>query len=282
MKLMLEIKKCIEEKIRAVERKYGIKAMFWCTRGSMHAEIYRKNSDLDILYVFQKKGVTEINAVHDIVGYGFDLWGWNIEQVLLTVKQNLKQIYLGKMNYWVLSKEYRRGNLMYYGGIYCALGNENYYRLDKKWSIFENVLWNAFEPCILQMEFMHEFYEMKRRIVSGVPITFCDYLNTISDLLLLEHVLKGGMPGQANIYYLAKLYLPDFHQGVLYHLLSEYQNAIGKYEQRAYISELNELILERVERLLDIEKDSIKGSDRIRQSILNIELLYTQAEGRQL
>ena len=81
MKMSHEIIQIIENRLQEYEKEYGICVLLWSFRGSIDIGIYRKNSDLDIIFIYQSNN-KKLRAMHDIVGHGFDYWGWILEDVL--------------------------------------------------------------------------------------------------------------------------------------------------------------------------------------------------------
>lgn len=241
MKLTDKVKVTIEKKLLIIEKLYNIETLFWFIRGSMYLGIYRKNSDLDILFVFRNKKGDGINAVHDITGYGFDLWGWNVNKMILTIKSSNAAINMGKA-FNGLSSEYRRGNLLYYGGIFCALGNNTlHWNIENSDKIYR-LLKCIFNPWVLYMEFKNDIDKILTQIEYCMPVTFCDYLNIIDELLVILHVYNNGEVGEADIKFLSDLYLPNDIKLELEGILKSYNGSLRKYDQCAYLVSLNNYI----------------------------------------
>lgn len=241
MKLTDKVKVTIEEKLLIIEKLYNIEILFWFIRGSMYLGIYRKNSDLDILFVFRNKKGDEVNAIHDITGYGFDLWGWNVNKMVLTIKRSNTAINMGR-TFNGLSSEYRRGNLLYYGGIFCALGNDTlHWKIENSDKIYR-LLKYIFNPGVLYMEFKNDIDKILTKIEYCMPVTFCDYLNIIDELLIILHVCNDGEAGEADINFLSGLYLPNSIKLELERILKSYNGSLRKYDQCAYLAGLNNYI----------------------------------------
>jgi hypothetical protein len=77
-----DIDSCINARIKQCEDFYEIEALFWFASGSIIMGTYRENSDMDIKFIYRCKK-KKVSGIHDIIGYGLDFWGWDIEDIFL-------------------------------------------------------------------------------------------------------------------------------------------------------------------------------------------------------
>lgn len=239
----------IDERMKLCERRYNIQILFWTFRGSLDIGIYRRNSDLDLIFVYKSLG-EKCAAIHDIVGYGFDFWGWDIEDALTTIEENHHQYYrYNRTSPYLLSAQHLRGGLSYYWGFFCCLNNQRAKYYDQFYDVAYPIMNQMFEKRLLI-----------EHILVGVPgicdtirfqnyLSSNDYLYTVWRLLLSNHILHGGLPGESDIHDLMKAYLENTTACVTEKLIQTYRKALSKSSQMFEIKELNDYILSEYDRI---------------------------------
>ncbi len=244
MELSLRMKKMIESKLASCEEMYGVKVLFWSFRGSLDINISRKNSDLDLMFVFKNLTENRVAAIHDIVGYGFDFWGWDIEDAIQTIEINNNSFYENSSDYKniPLSSEHARGGLTYYSGIYCYLGNKKSGSNIKEINAIKNRLTDVMEKRILISHILAGVQDNLDRIEIDGGMSACDYLYLIWRVLMAEHVYRDGLPGESEIDMLMMSYMDQETMNLVNKLRNVYKNSLSKHSQFFRICELNTFI----------------------------------------
>ncbi len=244
MELSLRMKNMIEKKLASCEEMYGVRVLFWSFRGSLDIDISRKNSDLDLMFVFKNRMGKKIAAIHDIVGYGFDFWGWDIEDAIKTIELNNTSFYESGAAYKniPLTKEHARGGLTYYSGIFCYLDNNKSGSNLKEISELEEKLANVMEKRVLISHIVAGVGNRLARLEIEEGMSACDYLYTIWRVLLAEHVYRDGMPGESEIDFLMPLYMDKENMETVNRLRRIYKDSISKHTQFFKIENLNQFI----------------------------------------
>lgn len=260
----------IEKRMRECEVQYQIKVLLWSFRGSIDIGIYRKNSDLDLVFIYKNLGSTKISAIHDIIGYGFDFWGWDIEDVIKTVWTS-NEIYYNNINKvidnYYISKEHSRGGLGYFSGIYCSIGNENIggdsFAINELIPIFSDVM----EKRILINNILSGVKDMIDTIQSFGALNANQYLYGIWRILLSLHVYHGGLPGESNIDFLLQGQNEEDIIEEFDLLRKNYKDSLAKGTQRYRLLSLNKFmhdnyfkLEEKIISLLPENKDRYKES----------------------
>lgn len=241
MSLSVRMTDMIERKLMSCEETYGIKVLFWSFRGSLDINISRKNSDLDIVFVFKNRTGNRISAIHDIIGYGFDFWGWDIEDAVRTIEINNDSFYQNNVEYKniPLTKEHARGGLTYYSGIYCYLGSEKSGSNLAEINILCDKLMGVMEKRVLISHVLAGVEKELDALEINGGMSACDYLYIIWRVLLAEHICKGGKPGESELDSLMPLYMDLETMDIVNRLRSIYKNSLSKHSQFFKIEELN-------------------------------------------
>lgn len=265
MELSPRMKSIIETKLADCERVYNVKVLFWSFRGSIDAGIFRKNSDLDLVFVFKNMSADKVVAIHDIVGYGFDFWGWNIEDVIKTIEINNYSFYEKRDDFHniSLSHEHARGGLTYHYGIYCWLNNSrsgsNLINVDE----LRNKLACIIEKRVLISHILAGVEAGLTKLETENGMSACDYLYMTWRVLLAEHVFNGGMPGESDIDMLMNLYMDKKTAMVVNRLKYIYRDSLSKHAQFFIIEELNKFISDKYNYLRKIIKDLKPENEKI-------------------
>lgn len=250
----------IDKRMNEIEKQYGVEVLFWFARGSVTSGIFRDNSDLDLAFVYKCSGKEKVAAIHDIIGYGLDFWGWEIGDALKTLKNS---------HFEYQSEEHRRAGLDYYYGLYCAFGN--YFA--KGYNLFfdktKDVFMSAFSPKICSELFLYKAQEIYEKLLKNKTLSYADYLNCTEYILCTIHILKGGLPGDVHIRKLARSFLPGDIKNTLKDILKKYKTSLRKNSQIMSIEVLNRYFCEALPKL----KESIRDYDNSTNADLNNALL---------
>ena len=95
MRVNNELECYVNEKMNQYEDAYGIKVLCWWLRGTINIGMYRKNSDLDIAFIFKDKS-RRCKGIHDLYEHGMDLWGVEVEEIIQTTWINNESYYKNK------------------------------------------------------------------------------------------------------------------------------------------------------------------------------------------
>ena len=257
MELSIRMRNMIETKLADCERVYDVKVLFWSFRGSIDIGISRKNSDLDLIFVFKNMSENQVAAIHDIVGYGFDFWGWNIEDAIKTIEINNNSFYQKRDGFQniPLSSEHARGGLTYYSGIYCWLNNSRSGSNLKEADELKKKLENIAEKRVLISHILDGVESGLSKLEIENGMSACDYLYTTWRVLLAEHVYHGGMPGESEIDLLMSHYMDEKTKEVVNRLRAIYKNSLSKHAQFFSIEDLNVFISKKFNYLKTLLKE---------------------------
>jgi len=247
MELSVRMKNMVEKKLASCEEVYGVKVLFWSFRGSLNIDISRKNSDLDVIFVFKNRMENKIAAIHDIIGYGFDFWGWDIEDAVRTIEINNQSYYQNRIAYKniPLTHEHARGGLTYYSGIYCYFGSAKSGSNIEGISALEHRLLSVMEKPVLMFHILVDVGEQLDKLEIEGGMSACDYLYAVWGVLQAEHVYRGGLPGESEIDPLMEQYMDQDTKHITNRLRSIYKNSLSKHAQFFQIEELNVFIRNR-------------------------------------
>lgn len=248
----IQIIEMIEKRMRECEAQYNIKVLLWSFRGSIDIGIYRKNSDLDLVFIYKNLSDAPIAAIHDIIGYGFDFWGWNIEDTVKTIQMN-NENYYNNVNRVIqdfyISQEHQRGGLGYFSGVYCSLGNENIggesFAIKRLMPILSNVM----EKRVLINHVLTGVRSMTETIQSTGTLNANHYLYGMWRILLSLHIYYGGLPGESNIDFLFQKYGTEKIREEFEFLRKNYKNSLAKGTQRYRLLSLNKFMTEKYNEL---------------------------------
>ena len=228
MRVNNELECYVNEKMNQYEDAYGIKVLCWWLRGTINIGMYRKNSDLDIAFIFKDKS-RRCKGIHDLYEHGMDLWGVEVEEIIQTIWINNESYYKNKDSKLItLSSAHTRAGCNYYFGIYSAIGNE--------W-VIDNMSFLADlkehflrigEPVLMAKQLLGFVKARIEEITFFDKLYLYDYLMAIWRMLLADKILKGGMPGDNNLVKLAQDSMNiDLHKDILYRL-KQYKQSGGK------------------------------------------------------
>jgi len=269
----------IEKRIRMLEELHHIHVLIWAFRGSLDIGIYRENSDLDIIFIFRNLEKSKISAIHDIIGHGFDLWGWDIDDVIKTIRINTALYCQNEHKSFetvTLSQEHDRGSLAYHFGVFCAYGSKNIggnpLFLEEAPAIFGQIM----EKRVMMNDIMLGVKNAREKIVSTGTLSANEYLYTVWRILLSQHVFSGGLPGEADMSVLLDKYGSQIANEV-FDLNLKYKKARAKHSLRIKSAILNEFI---VQESAEIERKSLSLSpenrDHLDQSIQDMHALIAR------
>jgi len=237
--LKYDIDSYINSRIKKCEDLYNIETLFWFGVGSLVTGIFRKNSDLDIRFIYKCKG-EKVAAIHDIVGYGFDFWAWDITDVLLFLQNGGKD---------VLSSEHARGSLDYCAGIFSMLGNEISGQYNSSYDKATDHLVKLFSKKICIEYFINLAQNIYLKREQSHILSYYEYLNCIEYLLACEHILENGLPGDIHICKLSKKYLDESMLYLLNELIAAYRDSASKHAQKKDIPLFNDFISNKLSEL---------------------------------
>lgn len=252
MKLNNELEYYINEKMSQYEDAYDIKVLCWWLRGTINMGMYRKNSDLDIAFLFQDKN-KKCKGLHDLYKHGLDLWGVEIDEIVQTIQINNKNYYENKDSRLItLSSAHTRAGCNYYFGIYSAIGSEWVINSTSFLTDLEKNFLKIGEPVLMAKQLLG-FVETRIEDIDFFgKLYLYDYLMSIWRLLLADKILSGGMPGDNNIIKLAKQSLDtDLYKDILYRL-SQYRQSEEK--KAIYVEDnlLNTFIVQKYGQMREI------------------------------
>lgn len=232
----------IGERMKQCEEVYHITVIAWFLR---NRGILRKNSDLDIVFLFKNKNNGNCKAIHDIIGYGFDFWGWDIYDAYETILRSHEQFYMNpmaEMKDIYLSAEHKRGGLGYFGGLYWMVGNPEVGGNTDYLSNGVDLLDKLMERKIV----VNYLIAPIRGRVDRVSYTNCmssyEYLNTLWRLMLAKNILAGGKPGETDFVELIHRFVGGETLLSIKSLLIIYRRALSKCSQTFALTSLNSYI----------------------------------------
>lgn len=251
----------INDRLTECECLYNIKVLGWFLRSR---NIFRENSDLDIVFIFLNDRNKTCRAIHDIIGYGLDFWGWCLEDALQTLKISNERYYeRGILEDFYLSNEHKRGGLGYFGGVFWMVGNpesggEEFFlssgqealrKICEKRLVVEYLI-GVIDGRIAQAEY------------SGYMTSYM-YLNSLWRVLVAENIIKGDEPGKTNFIYLVDELVWDKEiREVIFKLLSVYGKSISKHSQRMFIPILNDFLEEKFDEIKKGSKEILPQHER--------------------
>lgn len=219
------IENIIENQMRDYEERYGIQVILWTIRGSVDIGIHRKNSDLDIIFIYRSKD-KKIKAIHDIVGHGFDYWGWLLDDVITTVNESNLLCDQGIPYY--ISSEHERGSLDYYFGLYCAIDNNC--ACISEWVDADIIecMRKIFviKSCLVWINSKLE--KSYKKICGGEEISGNVYLYGVWYALMSKHILNGNRSGDNKFVLLLDKYTDDNEKIVIKKIYEDYIYSSGK------------------------------------------------------
>lgn len=238
MKVSKDIVHIIEEKMKFYEVTYGIQVLMWSFRGSIDIGIYRKNSDLDIIFIYRSVN-KNIRAIHDIVGHGFDYWGWLLEDVLTTIHESNKLCDSGMP--YVISKEHERGSLDYYFGIYCGIDNE-LSAITEAFSKYIEALRSVCMNKAMIVWFNNKIEKIYRKIVMKQEITGNEYLYSVWYAYMCKHIMLGNRSGDNKLRKLVGLYATLIEKEEIINIHNDYKVSESKTAKTYYSKIINDII----------------------------------------
>lgn len=244
MNLDRELVTLIEMRLKRCEQQYQIRVLSWALRGSLAIGIYRKNSDLDLIFLYQCCG-EKVSGIHDIVGYGLDFWGWDIQDALEMISLNHKNYYENPADFTksvTLSPQHTRGSLDYFQGFYCFVGNSDAVSKSRLFPETKDLFQKIMEKRIVLSHFISRLNSFSSHITLHGSLNSHDYLYAVWMILISRHLLHNGLPGEWKIRYLMDQYLEPSCQGDMETLLDKYKTALSKGSQILRNDRLNDYI----------------------------------------
>lgn len=232
----------INERMRRCEEVYDIAVIAWFLRDR---GILRKNSDLDIGFLFKSRNSGKCRAIHDIIGYGFDFWGWDIYDAYETVLRSHEQFYVHpeiEMKDVYLSAEHQRGGLGYFGGLYWMVGNREVGGNKEFLSDGIELLDKLMEKKIVVNYLVAPLAGRVNKMGYTNGMSSYEYLNTLWRLMLARNILAGGKSGETDFVELAHRFAGGEALSSIESLLHVYRRALSKHSQRFAIMSLNSYI----------------------------------------
>lgn len=262
----------IDERMKRCEEIYDINVIAWFLRDK---GIPRKNSDLDIVFLFKNRADRKCRAIHDIIGYGFDFWGWDIYDALETVARSHEYFYLNpsaELEDIYISAEHKRGGLGYYGGIFWMVGNS---QIGGNASFLKEgiALLNEIMEKKIIISYLLEPLEKR---IETIEYTNClssyEYLNTLWRLLVSQNILLGGKSGETNFTEMANKYVGEETLPWIKILINVYNRALSKHSQRFSCVPLNKYVIMEFKCLkLEMEKLLPEKEKRFNSVMKNLE-----------
>lgn len=238
------IRRYVDERLRRCEEIYNIDVIAWFLRDK---GMPRKNSDLDIVFLFKNKADRKCRAIHDIIGYGFDFWGWDIYDALETVMRSHEYFYSNpttELKDIYLSAEHKRGGLGYFGGLYWMVGNREAGGNADFLSDGVKLLESLMERKIIINYLIAPLKGRVDNIGYTNSMSSYEYLNTLWRLALSRSLLAGGKPGETDFVKLAERFIVGEALSITKSLLLVYRGSLSKYSQRFALAPLNAFIEE--------------------------------------
>lgn len=204
----MELKEYIIKHLKKLEEDYKIKIIFWSLRSSINMGIYRKNSDLDIYFVFESK---KISIIHDLKSHTFDFWGASVETVKKSIEINQAEFDKKGINQYkpiYIDQAHKRAGCNYFYSLYFVLGNDVLSEYGKLYSVFENEI-NNFNKDIIIAQFGNTIKNDILNILENEVVPINTYLRTIWNCLFITHLKNDGVPGDYNLISLSNRYIQD-------------------------------------------------------------------------
>lgn len=233
----------IQDRVMLCKDRYEITPLSWFVRDR---GIYRSNSDLDIVFIFKNFGKTKCAAIHDIIGYGLDFWGWDIHDLIQIIKISNESYYAKPFENpedIYLSSEHRRAGLGYFGGVYWGVGNKQSWEAELYSNQIVHLLNHVMEVKIIVSYLLNGVRSRVENLQYNVFLTSYEYLNSLWRILLSKSILAGNLPGQTNFGHLVDTYMDEGLIVLVNELINVYAKALGKHSQRFTIPEMNQYII---------------------------------------
>lgn len=240
MEIREEYEQYIENRMKLYEKTYGIEVLMWSFRGSMDVGICRRNSDLDAIFIFKSKN-KNIRAIHDIVGHGFDYWGWILEDAVEMIKE--ANVLGEEGTSYTLGKEHRRAGLDYYFGVYCAMGNSN----AKIYPAF-------FKNCVTELEQLYSIKaavacltdrmeEYCNKMKKNLSLSGHDIMYAVWYAYMSKHLILNNKPGDNKFNRLVELYASQEEKTEIMPIHNEYRRSESKEAKKYYSTSLYAMFL---------------------------------------
>lgn len=204
----MELKNYIERHLYSLEQRYGIKIMFWSLRSSINMGIYRKNSDLDIYFVFESN---RYKLIHDLESHTFDFWGVNIESVKETIRINQMEFEKKGMDQYkpvYIDPAHKRAGCNYFYSLYFILGNDVLSDYGMIYDVLQREI-DAFNKDIVISQFNRNLKNDILMILEKEIVSINEYLRIIWRCLFIEHLEKNGTPGDYQLNNLIDKYIQN-------------------------------------------------------------------------
>ncbi len=266
----------IDERMKRCEEIYDISVIAWFLRDKGTP---RKNSDLDIVFLFKNRADRKCRAIHDIIGYGFDFWGWDVCDAIETVKCSHENFYknpTGELKDIYLSAEHKRGGLGYFGGLYWMVGSQIAGGDARFLSDGVELLDQIMERKIIVNYLIAPLGERVERLQYTNGMASYEYLNTLWRLELARSILAGGKPGETDFVELADRFIEGEILTLIKSLMHVYKDSLSKYSQRFALEPLNAFIAdelgnvtaEMMKLVPEREKSSLNLLDRLSNLVI--------------
>ena len=225
------------------EQRYDITIYYWFVRKSTLRGLGRSTSDLDVVFLFKNNSSQKRNIIFERADRRNEFQCWNIDVLLEIIEENRRRAQENK-EFEVYNKDniYEHYILDYYNGFYCSMGNclnKDYYDF-RQWC--EDVFMKLYEPIVASKICYRDFISVTKKIKAGYMISLNQYLNGIWSGLASIHFLKGGLPGDVDINYMAELYLNKEEAELVKKLVQYFRKTIQKQSNYCNLSEINELL----------------------------------------
>lgn len=273
-----EIRRYVDERMKRCEEMYGITVIAWFLRDR---GMPRKNSDLDFVFLFKNKDNEKCKAIHDIIGYGFDFWGWDICDAFETIMRSHDNFYINpnaEIKDIYLSGEHKRSGLGYFGGIFWMVGNPEVGGNAEFLTNGVRLLDELMEKKIIVNYLVAPLKERIDKINYTNGMSSYEYLNTLWRLAVAKNILLGGEPGETDFPTLIHQFADGEILSVINSLMSVYKGALSKYSQRFTINSLNayicaeyeSIVLEMIELLPEKEEKSMSILESLKELVKGI------------
>lgn len=241
--LSMETLNYIANKKKEYEERYQIRICMWFVRKSFLRGLGRRSSDLDIVYVFDKKGPEKINILFERAERRVEIQCWNIQDILEIIVENKRRALQNKyFEVYYKNQELRHYILDYYNGFYCGLKSELAGDYEKFWHVCEKSMWNLYEPLVPTMQFYTDLKTQIEKLEKGYFISLNEYLNAVWSGMAGLHLLRGGMPGEVEVLKLAEYYLDTDDSRMIQELVHYFKRTIQKQSNYSNQQVLNEVL----------------------------------------
>ncbi len=283
MKLERSLIDHINIKLKEVESLYHIKVLCWYCRGSLGMGRHRRNSDFDIGFIFLNlsKQNMMIHAVHDIVGWGVDAWGWSIEDALKCIEDSQKLLSNGLNELSVIypNREYARVEFNYFNDIYMCVDNP----ISEVGGIFRErvipVLKDIMEIPLIINYTLHYTKKMIVNPSKGYLTSTSNYLKGIWYLLICKSFICGDYMKIIDVVELARIHCPAEVIKTIETLRNRYMNALTKNSQELKSTILDDYTIKEYQEIMRIFRKSapkhsleyvLGKTNEIRKSLVDV------------